>query len=133
MTRIIVPITLRDHFKFEIYNETVIRKIENFFRAQDINTGYPEFDKAFTIKSNNEFKAKNLLQNKLTRKIISSQKDINIQISEQKGIWGKPLPQNEFELSYYTDGEIQDFEKLKILLELFKLLLNDMNELNIIS
>lgn len=133
MTRIVVPITLQNHFKFEIYNESIIREIENFFGAQDITIGYTEFDNAFTIKSNDEFKAKNILRNKTTREIIASQKNINILISDKKGIWGKQLPENEFELSYYADGKILDFEILKKLLELFKLLLNDMAEMDIIS
>jgi hypothetical protein len=133
LTRVVVPINLKNNYKLEIYKEGFIRKIEKFFGAQDIQIGYPEFDKAFTIKSNNEFKTKTLLQNKNLRDIIASQKDINIQILDTKGIWGKKLPDNEFELSYYTDGEVDDLEVLKSLLELIKVLLNDLYQLNLIS
>lgn len=56
--------------------------------------GYPDFDKAFTIKSNNEFKIKTLLRNKELRKLIEYQKDVNIQILDQKGIWEDKLPEN---------------------------------------
>ncbi|CAC9976880.1 hypothetical protein [Flavobacterium panici] len=133
MTRVIVPITLQDNFRFEIYKEGFIRKIEKFFGAQDIEIGYADFDKAFTIKSNNEFKIKTLLKNSDIRNSISNQKDVNIQISDQKGIWEEKLPKDKFELSYFSDGEILDLNILNDLLELFKLILNEMFEMNVIA
>jgi len=132
LTRVVVPITIKDNFKFEIYNEGLIRKIEKLFGAQDIQIGYPDFDKAFTIKSNNEFKTKTLLRNKEIRNIIASQKEVNIQILNQKGIWEEQLPENEFELSYFTNGEINNTEALNSLLQLFKTLLDEMFELKLI-
>ncbi|RKR08707.1 hypothetical protein C8C83_0290 [Flavobacterium sp. 90] len=133
MTRVITPITLTDNFKFEIYREGFVRKVEKFFGAQDIEIGYPDFDKAFTIKSNNELKIKTLLRNKEIRNLISSQTDVNIQISNYQGIWEKELPKNEFELSYFIDGVIKDIEILKSLIELFKLILDGLYEMNTID
>lgn len=133
MTRVIVPIKLKDNFNFEIYREEFVRKIEKLFGAQDVEIGYPEFDKTYTIKSNNEFKIKTLLRNKEIRNLIESQKDVNIQISNQKGIWGKELPTDEFELSYFIDGEINDIKVLNSLLQLFKTLLDELFTLNSIA
>lgn len=133
MTRVVVPIALKDNFKFEIYREGFVRKIEKIFGAQDVEIGYPDFDKAFTIKSNNEFKIKTLLRNKELRKLIESQKDVNIQISDQKGIWEDKLPENEYELSYFIDSEIDNIETLKSLLELFKVILDELFEMNSIQ
>jgi hypothetical protein len=130
MTRVIAPITLTNNFRFEIYQEGFIRKIEKLFGAQDVEIGYPDFDKAFTIKSNNEFKIKTLLQNKEIRNLIESQKEVNIQVSDQEGIWKKKLPQNEFELSYYIDGEVHDLSILKSLIELFKTMLDELHQMN---
>jgi hypothetical protein len=132
LTRVIVPITLRDNFKFEIYKEGFIRKIEKLFGAQDIEIGYPEFDKSFIIKSNNELKIKTLLGNKEIRKLIGSLKDVNIQILNYQGIWEKELPENEFELSYFIDGIIGDLATLHLLLELFKLMLDELHQINAI-
>lgn len=132
MTRVIVPITLKDNFKFEIYNEGFIRKIEKLFGAQDIEIGYPDFDKAFTIKSNNEFKIKTMLRNKELRNHIALQKEVNIQICGQKGIWENKLPENEFELSYYANGEVDNLETLHSLLKLFKILLDELSALELI-
>lgn len=129
MTRVVVPISLNDNFRFEIYHEGFIRRIEKFFGAQDIEIGIPDFDKAFTIKSNNEFKIKALLRNKEIRNLIDSQTDLNILISHQKGIWENKLPQNEFELSYFADGEIENIETLKSLLSLVKALLDELHQM----
>ncbi|OMQ08751.1 hypothetical protein [[Flexibacter] sp. ATCC 35103] len=133
LTRVIVPITLKDNLKFEIYREGFTRKIEKLFGAQDIEIGYPEFDKAYIIKSNNEFKIKKILRNKELRDLIESQKEVNIQILNQKGIWEKQLPVNEFELSYFTDGKILDLEVLNSLLKLFKVLLDQLFEMDCIE
>jgi len=133
MTRIVVPIVLSDNFKFEIYNEGFIRKIEKFFGGQDIETGNSDFDKAFTIKSNNEFKIKTLLRNKELRDLIRSQKIINIQVCNNKGIWEEELPKGEFELSYFADGEIDDIKTLKSLLLLFNLILDQLFQMNSIQ
>lgn len=132
-TRVIVPINLKGDFKFEIYNEGFVRKIEKFFGAQDIQIGFTDFDKAFIIKSNNEFKIKTLLRNKEIRNLIASQKDVNFLISDKKGIWEEKLPQNEFELSYFTDGKIQDTNIVNELLKLFKLTLDEMLQNDVIA
>lgn len=132
LTRVVAPIAVKENFKFEIYNEGFIRKIEKLFGAQDIQIGYPEFDKAFNIKSNSEFKTKTLLRNKEIRNSIALQKEVNIQICDQKGIWEQKLPENEFELSYYMDGQVDNLKTLNSLLELFKLLLDEMFELKFI-
>lgn len=133
ITRVIVPITLKDNFKFEIYNDGFVRKIEKLFGAQDLEIGYPDFDKAFVIKSNNEFKIKTLLRNKEIRNLILLQKEVNIQISDKKGIWEEQLPENEYELSYFIDGEIHNIETLKSLLEMFKLILDELHQMNAIN
>ena len=130
MTRVIAPINLTDNFQFEIYREGFVRKIEKLFGAQDVEIGYSEFDKAFTIKSNNEFKIKTFLRNKEIRNAIQTHKDVNILISDQKGIWEEKLPKNAFELSYYIDGEVHDLATLKSLLELFKIMLDELHQMN---
>ncbi|QOG01995.1 hypothetical protein [Flavobacterium sp. MDT1-60] len=131
--RVITPIIVKDGFKFEIYRPGFIRKIEKLFGAQDIEIGYPDFDKAFIIKSNKEFKIKALLRNKEIRYLIASLPEVNLEISDHKEIWGDKLPENEYELSYFMDGEIHNLETLKLLLQLFKLILDELYLMNSIS
>ncbi len=133
MTRVISPFITSDNFRFEIYRSNYIRKIEKLFGAQDIEIGRVEFDKDFIIKATNAFKIKFLLQNKKIRDLIATQKEVNIVISDQKGIWENKLLKNELELSFYADGEIKDFEVLKSLLVLFQELLNTPEQMNSIK
>ena len=132
MTRVIAPIISTNDFKFEIYRNGFIRKIEKLFGAQDVEIGNIEFDKAFVIKSNNEFKIKTFLRNKKIRNLIELEKEVNIQICDQKGIWEEKLPQNELELSFFWDEEIKDIEKLKSILNLFIEMLNELYQMKTI-
>ncbi|PKB15256.1 DUF3137 domain-containing protein [Flavobacterium sp. 5] len=133
MTRIIVPYNSFENFKFEICRSGIIRNIEKLFGAQDVKIGREEFDKKFIIKTNNEHKIKTILQNKKIRNLIEIQKNINIQISDEKGIWEGKLPENQFELCFYDDGEIKDIERLKSLLNLIKEFIDELTELKIIN
>jgi hypothetical protein len=59
--------------------------------------------------------------------------EVNLEISDHKEIWGDKLPENEYELSYFMDGEIHSMETLKLLLQLFKLILDELLLINAIS
>ncbi len=125
-TRVVVPYESIDNFRFEIYKSGFIRNIEKFFGVQDVELGIPKFDKKFIIKSNNEFKIKNLLQNLEIRNLIESLKDVNIETSNKKGIWEQELPEKQFELSFYVLNEIKNTSELKELLKLLKLLIDQL-------
>ncbi|TGD59806.1 hypothetical protein [Flavobacterium humi] len=133
MTRVVAPIVITDNFRFEIYRQTFPRNIGKIFGAQDIEIGRPDFDKEFIIKSNNGLKIKTLLQNQEIRHLIFLQKEVNIEISDHKGVYEEKLPENHFELSFYADGEIKDIEQLKSLLGLFKAMLDKLDEMKAIA
>ncbi|MDX6181923.1 hypothetical protein SGQ44_04715 [Flavobacterium sp. Fl-77] len=132
-TRIITPIILIDNFRFEIYREGFTRKIEKLFGAQDLKIDDNQFDKSFIIKSNNKFKIKKLLQNKELKNQLELQKEVNLQISDQKGIWGEKLPKDQFELSFFLNRKVRDLELLKAILKLFKIILDDLHEMKAIE
>jgi len=130
-TRIFVSINSLDDFKFEIYNNGIIRSIEKILGAQDIEIGVKEFDRRFILKSNNGFKLKKLLQNPELRKLLEIQKEVNFEVSNYKGIWEK---ENEsYELSFFAKGEIKSYETLNSILEIFKLVLDSLAENNSID
>lgn len=133
MTRGITRINAVDDFRFELYRNGFIRKIEKIFGAQDVEIGREEFDRSFIIKANNEFKIKTLLQNQKIRGLIEAQKDISLVISDQKGIWEGNLPKEELELTFYADGGIKDMEVFKSLLHLFKELLDRLVEIDAVK
>jgi len=101
------------NFRFQIYRNGIARTIEKIFGAQDIKIGFDDFDKSFIIKSNDDFKIFNLLKDEKIRNLIEAQDEVNIVLSNQKGIWEEMLPENEFELCYYTEKRIKNMEELK--------------------
>lgn len=133
ITRVTAPFVTVDDFRFEIYRSGFIRQVKKIFGAQDIEIGRPKFDKAFIIKANNELKIKTLLQNEKIRSLIEAQKELNLVISDQKGIWESKLPKNELELTFYADGRIIDFEILKSMLSLFQELLDNLEQMDAIK
>ena len=133
MTRIIVPFNSIENFRFKIYKSGLKSNIEKLFGGQDVKIGREDFDKKYIIKTNNEHKIKTLLQNQNIRSLIEKQENIHIEISDQKGIWENKLPEREFELSFYDDGKIKDIERLKLLLELFKEMINVFIEMRLID
>ena len=133
MTRVIAPLVSLDNFQFEIYRAGLARKIEKLFGGQDVAIGYPEFDKAFIIKANNELKIKSFLRNKNIRDSIALQKEVNILMSYQKGIWEEKLPKNHFELSFFLDGSVENIAILKSLLDLFKEMIDELYQLQSIA
>lgn len=125
-TRIFVSIVSLDNFRFEIYNNGIIRSLEKIFGAQDIEIGIKEFDKKFILKANNGFKLKKLLINPQIRQLLEIQNEVNFEISNYKGIWEKET--QDLELSFFVKGEIKSIETLSSLLDLFKLVLDNLAE-----
>ena len=103
------------------------------FGAQDIIIGDKEFDNTFIIKTNDEFKLKALLSNKNIRKHIQCIKGANLQISDQKGIWGVNLPETELELSLFVEGLIGEVETLKLIHILFVKMLDQLEQIKAIK
>lgn len=131
-SRVIFAYQAVDDFRFEIYNNGFIRSIEKIFGAQDVEIGRADFDKKYIIKSNHPFKIKSFLQNEEIRKEIESLKEVNILVSDQKGIWEEKLPEKEFELSYFASKKIKDIAEFKVLLSLFEKMIDELNLLKLI-
>lgn len=133
MTRIILPYYSVDNFTFDVHQSTLVDKFKKLFGSQYAEVLKTDFDKKFVIKSNNGIKARTILQNSTIRSLIEKEKNLNLLISTKKGIWQEDLPVNQYELSFYDDGEIKDIERLKELLKLFKELANVLLDLKVIQ
>ena len=111
-TRITSQFRTKESLKLNISRKTLLGTIGKFFGAQDIIVGDDAFDDAFIIKGNNESKIKMLLTRSI-REQIEGQSKINIGIDNRKEIWGEPLPWNELELYFFTEGKIKDISELE--------------------
>ena len=132
-TRVIAPFISNYNFTFELYKTGYISNFLKIFGAQDIKIGDTEFDKAYTIKSSNELKVKSLLSDKFIRRQIQKIPKLNLQISNQKGIWEEELPENHYELGFFTEDEIKDINTFLQINELMQLVLTHLKDINVIQ
>lgn len=132
-TRVLSSISNTSNFRFEIYQETFLSSITKIFGTQDVIIDNEEFDHRFRIKSNDELKVKSFLKDDALKLQILSFEDINLQISDKKGIWGEKLPDGEFELNFFINGLVDNTEILKQIHKLFCAALNRLEEMNILK
>lgn len=130
-TRIIVPFYSEINFEFEIYRGDIITKLEKLFGSQEIKIGRPEFDKSFVVKSNSELKVKMILQNQAIRTFIQNQKKGNLEISKCNRIWKPKIIKNEYQLSFFFEDELIDFEKLKTFKNFFIELIDQLSKMDL--
>ncbi len=115
-TRITAPFVNKDGFWFTIYRRRALRKL---FYKKDIETGYPEFDRNFIIKSNRVHKVRALLANQRIRELIQTQPYIDLKSSGRR----------DDVLHFQEANVIDDFQRLKSLFELFTETLNQLVEI----
>jgi hypothetical protein len=95
-------------FQFMIFRTGLISKIDKALGSQDIEIGDAEFDRQFTIQSNNEARLRALLASLRLRQLIQGQKAGRLGISKNN------------ELRFEVQGVIKDVERMKSIFELFK-------------
>lgn len=123
-TRMRAPFANKDGLRFTIYRKGLLSGLGKMLGMQDIEVGYPEFDRDFIIKGNDESKVKALFANARIRELIESQRSIHLWIKEVKGRRRQGLPEGTDELHFQVTGVIKDLERLKSLYELFARTLN---------
>ncbi|MEL7531112.1 MAG: DUF3137 domain-containing protein [Bacteroidota bacterium] len=119
-TRIRAPYINRDDFIFKIQRQHFGHRIGKVFKMQDIEVGYPEFDKDFVIQGSDERKLKMMFDNPKIRELISFQPKILLQLRREAPLLYKPkFPEDVNELYYHTGGILKDLNQLHDLFELF--------------
>ena len=75
---------------------------------QDVCVGYPEFDEAFIIKGDDEWKLRRLFSNAKTRRLISAHPDIRFLVNNRHGgVRGNSLPKWVDELYFEVVVEMR--------------------------
>ena len=110
-TRMHAPFENRDAFELSLFQAGAAGRVPTALVAQDIHTGDPGFDGAFTIWSNNPSKARNLLADARIRQMIQQQPGIRLTVKGR-------------ELQFETKGAVGDVSRLEALFDLFKVLLS---------
>lgn len=125
-TRIRAPFINKDSFRFEIYRNNIIAFFARVFSTESITTGFPEIDKNYRVKSNDEQKLRELLSNPRIRQLLIAQQQIHFSVKDDEGWFGADFPEGVDELYFEVLGVIKDLDRLKILYELFAETLNQL-------
>jgi hypothetical protein len=125
-TRIRVPYVNRDGFRFTIYRAGFLTGLGKLLGMQDIEIGDPEFDAAFVVKSNDEFKVRDLFGSPGLRGLVQDQPRIRLQVKDDEGWFATQFPEGVDELHFQVGGIIRDVDRLKGLFDLFAAVLDQL-------
>lgn len=101
-TMLRTQLTTTDTFKFAVHHQGFIDEIGKFFGMQDVVIGYPDFDKALIIKTNDEAKVKTIFSDALVREVFQSLHDFTFGIIMHHADHHEKVPFLEF----YSDVAI---------------------------
>ncbi|TCT17216.1 hypothetical protein EDC18_101514 [Natranaerovirga pectinivora] len=133
-TRLRAPFVHYRDFHFKIYERFgIISDIGKALGMQDIEIGDSEFDKKYIIQGNNESIVKSILSNTRVKDLIYLQPRIKLETKNNEGIFGPNFKDNESQLYFLVTGVIKDVQLLKIIFELFSVLLDEMALQGVIS
>jgi hypothetical protein len=126
-TRMRAPYVNPDSFVFAIYRKGPFSAVGKWLGMQDVCVGHPEFDEAFIIKGNNDWKLRQLFSNERIRQLISAQPDIRFFVDNGHGrLSGNSLPKGVDQLRFEVVGVIKEVDRLKLLYELFSETLDEL-------
>lgn len=119
-TRIRAPYVNRDDFLFKISRENTGDRIAKVFGKEDIEVGFPAFDKDFIIQGSDERKLQMMFANPKIRQILSYQPKVRLQLRKEAPLFTKPrFPEGVNELYYQSGTIIKDLDQLNDLFDLF--------------
>jgi len=119
-TRMRAPYANPDGFVFAIYRKGLFTALGKWLGMQDVCVGYPEFDDAFVIKGNNDWKLRQFFANSKIRDLVSAQPSLRFFVDNRHGrLSGNRLPKGVDQLRFEVVGVIKDIARLKLLYELF--------------
>jgi hypothetical protein len=116
LTTITAALMNERDFRFAIHHESFLDEIGKFLGMQDVEIGYPEFDKQLIVKTNNEQLAKYIFADENTRRTFQALTDFSFGITHHRsGDEGEKVPFLELEI----DRGITDSTELRQLYHAF--------------
>ena len=88
------PLQQKTNFRFAIHKEGFLDELGKFFGMEDIEIGYPEFDKKVIVKTNDEQQARSVFSDPETRKVFQKLEEYRFEITHHKN------PENNEEEPY---------------------------------
>jgi hypothetical protein len=115
-----------DKLSFKVQKKGLIETVQKLFGGQDINIGSTPFNKKYVIQGNNIFKVITIFSNVEIQNLIELIGSGRIEILENEDFFGDPIKEGHSLLNFTTDKEPNDSSTLEHLLQLFKLIINNM-------
>ena len=80
-TRLSAPVSVENDFRFALHHESFLDKAGKLLGLEDKTIGYPEFDKALIVKTNDETKIKQVFADASVRELFQTLEDFNLHIT----------------------------------------------------
>src|SRR3954452_25094370 len=118
-TRLRAPYVNPEGFRFTIYRKGLFSELGKLLGMQDIEVGDPEFDEAFIIQGNDEFRVRDLFAEGRLRSLALVQPKLRLSVKDDEGWFGARFPGGVDELHFQVLGVIKEVDRLKALFGLF--------------
>jgi hypothetical protein len=118
-TRLRAPFVNPGGFRFTIYRKGLFSELGKLLGMQDIEVGHPEFDEAFIIQGNDEFKVLDLFADAGLRSLALAQPRLRLSVKDDEGWFRVQFPEGVDELYFQAGGVIKDIKRLRGLFDLF--------------
>lgn len=125
-TRLRAPYVNPDRFRFSVTKRGLFSGVAKLLGMQDVEVGYPEFDRGFVIRGNDQAKLKALFSNERLRELLDSQPEVHFEVVDDEGWFGPEYPPDTDSLVFIASGMIDDVERLKRLFDLFAVTLDQL-------
>lgn len=128
-TRMRAPYVNPDGFRFTIYRAGMFSGLGRALGMQDIEVGYPGFDRDYVIKGTDGAKVRDLFAYEPIRKLLREQPEVYFEVKDDEGWFSQKFPEGVDELYFQAHGVINDVARLKALYELFAATLHRLTQI----
>jgi hypothetical protein len=129
VTRMRAPFVGLDGFRFKLHRRGLLDALGRLCGIHTSETGESDFDRGFHIETNDEPKLKRLFADGEIRRLVSAQREMNLEVRGGDGPLGARLPEGVCQLCFRAPGFVSDPERLARLFALFALTLERLRAL----
>jgi len=124
-TRLRAPFLSKTDFELKIRRANILSPVGKFLGMQDIEVGDKLFDKKFIIKSNDEQKVKDLLDDEKLKSFLSYPPKMHLEIRHEKSFFlNRGHPPGVYELYFKYKGVLKNEKTIFVLIALFQAMLD---------
>ncbi|MDB6007265.1 MAG: hypothetical protein JWR15_4252 [Prosthecobacter sp.] len=116
----------RSGLRFTLEKRGLRTAVAEWFGVQNLKVDHPEFDARFVLKGTDRHALKHLFDSAALRALVEGQHEPVISTLRDAPVSGHALPEGLAELRYIQRGIVDDKERLKRLIELMSLTLEEL-------